>query len=87
VWRCYAWQIGGFAVSKAVFRDFTITPRDVGSLALGGIACTMFPLSALAQSVFLGISETFFLYSIGASATDVGITAFMHSFGIAGNSE
>lgn len=88
--QCHALNLGGYAVGKGIERGITgkwsLGPQEVGSLALGGISCTMFPTSAFAQITFLSLTEIFYLHATGASATDIMIAGVMHTFGVAGNS-
>jgi len=86
VFRCFVWEIGGWAVSKTIFGDFTLDSSDVRSIVLGGISCAMFPGSAVAQAAFLAVAETLYLAATGASATEIGVTALMHTIGVAGGS-
>ncbi|MGD9126842.1 MAG: RHS repeat-associated core domain-containing protein [Planctomycetia bacterium] len=89
--NCYVREITAWAISRSVISAVTgeetpIGHNDVATIGLGVVACTMFPASAMAQSAFLLVSETLYLYSTGASATDIVITALTHTLGIAGGS-
>ena len=46
----------------------------------------MWPTSATSQAAFLLVSETLYLYSTGASTTQIAVTALTHTLGIAGGS-
>jgi len=84
VFRCFLWEITSWAMAKTIFGDDTFDGSDVRSIGLGVIACAAFPGSILAQAVFLGISETLYLAATGASATEIGVTALLHTLGVAG---
>jgi hypothetical protein len=80
--NCTAFELGGWAVGKAIFGG-DLTHYDAASLTFGVTACAIFPAAPALQAAYLLAAESLYLHAHGATAPQLGITALMHTLGLA----